>query len=1492
MNIFHFFINQNTVVSGVNKQLPTQAFGSMSASGGQDRYRVVSLHSSVSTEKIYAICSGKVAVQAVTLSLTDIPIVTPATALPDLINIIVKPTQDEQTDVRFPQIKYIIYKGILKSSLIDSSGNITAPPPGNIIDLAAVIADNQVKLNAATGLTNSASANILGYDKIASIPQFADTDPIDHLFYDPFKASQLIHAGNSIGEAYHGLFGIEIILESPNYNPTLDIARRLDHIITVPTLPASPNNSQLFEHWNLKEEVLNYLDPCAFFGSLYTSKLNVSIGGTFSTITANDIYDKVLLGINPAFDDSAADSGLFFNRKKVYIDIRNDHNHALNYYRNYTDEVEIKGSATVPSVNYYRSGWPILTWELSDFITGNTTFKNDISIRLPKGDNINPLVFVSQGFRLIPNTEFSEFKVQRGKDRFIDAIVPADTVTSTQEFTLETPNYFPNNGKGTYPIAAYIKLRYYKRSPATAGTNFVPAGNDFLDNVFLPLKMKAPFAPSTSIITKVYREEVLVNEEETRGFLFVANIGIAIDQGSCVYFLFPAERMEVMDDTQPDETLISLITEATDNQEYYLRHLDKRFQSLSQKNLLKDAGRLLFSALSPTEFQILKFEDDIYDRKTRLTNVSLASDFYAIMIDTSLHNQMIAQAASLSANYDIRLGIVNRNSHGATDNNSRPYNSFELVLRGYNVTGSSNTLAIVQSADLSTLSAGNIEVFGYSNGLIFKDRISTIPPEAGDILLGTCAGLTQIDLEYFKEFIIELRKAANIPPLAGRIAHKPSKILYDNIIHRNPDPNEPDDVYVTGSSPSLSLVKPDPMNLPTGILAELAYTFSIYKLSKQLEEAYTIPGQAMLPLSSQSKIYQELSAVVMTPSRFNYKSTTITAADRMAVNKALLNASQSMQDLVEMMKLVISPPPDPRRGPTPFGASERGLLKKRIIDLLKFNIYGDILKENKERSKIIKPIITKLIEVAQMRAKAEAACFFREFYPTSPIPVMDMLGAGDGGGSASLFGQINLGILFYNNIVEDLMIKVVKEVHSESYKTFGLGYRTVLHLATYGITFVHAADSKNEYNFLTLKIGSHVIVFGSRIYDNLSDYPNQSILWKPIQPDSTAIFKSINVTIEPSPTATNTFIIDGVTPNIRLGTFCITTQDFIFDSTDVINFNITVKAASFKHLSVLDSSTSPPSFIPIELIEAEIDEIAASINIAQIPGPILTLTSPTLFGDDRFEVLDTEKFNLLNTQTEIDATQTIVYLIINGSPLFFDLQGNYIGKHIKEAPPHGSAVIKDTNYGLGEKMKEHGNPPAPGSKLAKEYEKIRYSFARIEYNVGGITFHIESYASPLYSRLDKRFLNIGNPQSFDYRGTTFNQPRKDSLDLHTHFGQLPLTSPMCFSDINISSNYKFPSYNQVLTALRCFGFLEAIFFRIRKEAKNMFDASLINTTQLAFVKNTLNNYMTTNLSDGPIVTTLFDVTTGEQKFLTAEDYQYYKWYTSATEINDYDGDGY
>ncbi len=618
------------------------------------------MHTASSDPSVYAICEGQICVQEVNGN-------------PNLVNLILSPSQ--QPTLNFVPIKYIIYKGVLKNSLVLNDSEIASQANN---DLTNNIWNSQKAKNVSAGTNDNAPKEALGIHYSANAPiadRVLDSDSIDKLFYRANVDFQLtvVKSGWSIGKFDKTKFGIEIIFESIEFDPPAEMVRKLENIIQVPALSGNETQSDFFKHWHDKEAILNFMDPCAFYGSFYTGKIQVKVStGSFSTKSGNDLYSDVLIK--------------FINKNRIYIDIRNEHNFSFNYYKNYGTDIVISydSNSQMAIRNYYNDLWPLLMLDETDFASTNTTIKNIVRLSLPESDNTLPVVYLSQGY-----TAASFPSELKSGEKFLTASYTGTGFTS--EISMSVPN---NNALGnTTPVSSYLRLKYFRKfdttqpMPVSSGT--VIKNANYLDNLFFPLDLKIPFETQQSIKTNVYDADLYIDAIKDIGIDFIGKVGIAEDNMNVTLFAFPLTIKS--GEAIVQNTPFSLSGEIIGSSDTYLNVLTNRYspKSIEKSSLL----------LNPVNVDYVSFmKDETADVDFKMPNFDY---FIGLALDkpTFTNLQQLA-LSSFPSGYRVFLGI--KNIRKQVDGIGISYISYELVLRGLEVDNN-----ILQVKEVFTDSANN-----------------------------------------------------------------------------------------------------------------------------------------------------------------------------------------------------------------------------------------------------------------------------------------------------------------------------------------------------------------------------------------------------------------------------------------------------------------------------------------------------------------------------------------------------------------------------------------------------------------------------------------------------------------------------------------------------------------------------------------------------------------------------------------------------------------
>jgi hypothetical protein len=503
-------------------QTAAQAFGPAGTSGGKDQFRVTDLHTSASTDiPAFAVCDGILCAQE---------------DAQGTLTVILKPSQTPPFES--PVVSYFIYKGVAKSSLLNlNDGNILDEGAADATDFSKKIAKEWKTQNAAS-LAGSRAA--LGLDRDATFLHedgttqtaiFTDNDPIDRLFTYPHKTVQLptVAAGDHIG-SFQSTFGFEIVLLRLGYKPKLAFARSADNNISVTSLSADnhgvpwvADDYAFFAHWHEKEQVLAFMDPCAYFGSFVQARLYKKSGSSSSKVNGSDVYQEILQ--------------TFANKNIAWLDIRNNYSYSYNLFGLYGDTIRFVSYSDASATNdkNFRSGsWPILQLRIADVQGSRRGSLHRTRVRLPVGLSMAPAVFVSKGLVTRIGPERAKYKAPT-----IALASPGDTHYAPIRLSFPVTS---DNGQDVF-VCSYSRVNLYEK-PRSTVQSLAPLNIEaklYLDGVFRlrDLRLDIDFA-GAALRLEIYPEEVLVDLEGRFGPTYAATIGISEDTARIILFAFPS----------------------------------------------------------------------------------------------------------------------------------------------------------------------------------------------------------------------------------------------------------------------------------------------------------------------------------------------------------------------------------------------------------------------------------------------------------------------------------------------------------------------------------------------------------------------------------------------------------------------------------------------------------------------------------------------------------------------------------------------------------------------------------------------------------------------------------------------------------------------------------------------------------------------------------------------------------------------------------------
>jgi hypothetical protein len=388
----------------------------------------------------------------------------PSSGGTDIVNMILKP--QKSIEINFTPVKYFVYRGLKKDSFLNPDPEITPQASTN----SKLIEEVWKEFNNWKSIHNPNApppeGYLIGYDTT----NIHDSNKIDELFANLHNARPFpVKEGWWIGDFKDTInIGFDIVLEEGDVVKEFNYLKKTENIIDVSTYSG-------FEYKIKKEEILNFIDPAAFFGMQYLKGIDVTFfdAGTWKKEERkendlfNDIVDK------------------FETRNRLYLDIRNDIGYSFNFYQNYDisgKQLKLGNSLTSPVAIEYKASsslnWPIMFIEIPMNVPDN---KNNIKIGLPiVTNNKKPLLYIVHAEQAISTTT----------TRFIGGtnLAPIGSTDWTRIITFSFPNH--GTAPDKFNVAWYIKLHYCRQFDLTNNWPLNVLKTDkYTDNIFGPINI-------------------------------------------------------------------------------------------------------------------------------------------------------------------------------------------------------------------------------------------------------------------------------------------------------------------------------------------------------------------------------------------------------------------------------------------------------------------------------------------------------------------------------------------------------------------------------------------------------------------------------------------------------------------------------------------------------------------------------------------------------------------------------------------------------------------------------------------------------------------------------------------------------------------------------------------------------------------------------------------------------------------------------------------
>lgn len=395
---------------------------------------------------------------------------------PTKVNLFLKP--DDQKDIKLP-VKYVIYRGLDINDFLQGTNPTVITDAGTTVKTSGtelLVKMQVIQQNRAPG--DAIPVEALFGNELTPL----GTKQIDEFFFKNLApTSQLfpVPGGIELGGFAPGEVGIEILLENPEFFPTVEMAGKA-------FFEQEANGSTAQEKKWQRDLIRHFADPAAFYG------LHFDIAGGIEYRTGATLNAATTI---PAIFTNILD--LFKTKNTVYLDIRNENGYSYNYYGNYVGsgadadkELQVKpgASGTFGYQEYYDLDWPVCTVSPTPSTTLET---NTFFLKLRVNDNQRPLVAGQS--TLLPQAVAPDSDQQV---KFIDesVLLPSPLPNPLPELTNDITVIVPNklvSGAGEQ-IATIVRLDYIKQIRLNDGTDAFPYDNA-TDHLFGPVGITMPW---------------------------------------------------------------------------------------------------------------------------------------------------------------------------------------------------------------------------------------------------------------------------------------------------------------------------------------------------------------------------------------------------------------------------------------------------------------------------------------------------------------------------------------------------------------------------------------------------------------------------------------------------------------------------------------------------------------------------------------------------------------------------------------------------------------------------------------------------------------------------------------------------------------------------------------------------------------------------------------------------------------------------------------
>jgi len=410
-------INYFVAETDLPQQDSDNSYGPM----GTSQYRVTSLFNGDTDIMTYAATSGKIFIVDQLNSSERVNVI----LLPDNL-------------IFGASVKYFIYRGILKSDFLDSGNSyIGIKPPEST--------DSNFINNLRKGQNPDLALDLYN--------DLSDDYFIDDLFLSDQYQFGLVTQGDSIGRFdSQSSYGFEILLNETFFFPTLGVARLDVNVVDI-------SDSDDVEAAKL--QILNYIDPAAYYGLYSHSAFSIGTNNTSTPLSVNKqlVYTFI---------------SRFYTKNVIYIDIRNEYEQPIDWYDDSPQNIKLTTDATSAAASAAISYRGPDLFPIKILLDGCSNSKsNDIgqgyftlTLSLPTSDNPTALLTLNAGYWL-------KFVTSLQEDMYFSICTSTNDWSDDKTFTI----FSATDANEEVPVASFLKLELGNYYNMDAIDNQIPNDN-------------------------------------------------------------------------------------------------------------------------------------------------------------------------------------------------------------------------------------------------------------------------------------------------------------------------------------------------------------------------------------------------------------------------------------------------------------------------------------------------------------------------------------------------------------------------------------------------------------------------------------------------------------------------------------------------------------------------------------------------------------------------------------------------------------------------------------------------------------------------------------------------------------------------------------------------------------------------------------------------------------------------------------------------------